>query len=101
MGNRLRSPVLLLLLAIGVVGLVDALIGNAYDLAVLFGATAVLAVAGLTADRGRRRPVRLRADLAAALRDRGLRTGESDDQLLDRAVATYLDALSEPEPTAP
>ena len=100
MGNPLRSGVLWLLLAIGLVGLVDALIGNVYDLAVLFAGVTALSGIGILADRGRRRTLTLRADLAAPLLDQARRTGEPQDQLIDRAVATYLDALAEPGQTA-
>jgi hypothetical protein len=49
---------------------------------------------------GDRRTVGLRADLAATLVARSRRTGEPLDQLTDRAVATYLDALADPDEAA-
>jgi hypothetical protein len=84
-------------LAVAAVGALDAGIGREWELAVLFGAVAVLGLVLLARTRGRRRATTLRADRAAALADRALRTGEPLDQLTDRAVATYLDALAEPD----
>lgn len=88
---------LLAIVVVSAVGVLDAAIAPAWDLVVLFvviGALAsILALRGL----GERRPTALRADLAAALVARSQRTGEPLDQLTDRAVATYLQALADPD----
>lgn len=87
----------LAVLVVALVGLLDAVIGPQWDLAVLFALTAVLSLVLLVRGLGDRRPTDLRADLAAALVARSQRTGEPVDQLTDRAVATYLQALAEPD----
>lgn len=89
------------LVAIGSVGLIDALIGEVWDLAVLFGLVAFTGLVGLVVAFGRRRPVTLRADLASVLVRRSRHTGESLEQVLDRSVATYLEALDESESDTP
>ena len=84
-------------LVVAAVGALDAGIGREWELVGLFGVVALLVLVLLLRTRGHRRQTTLRADLAAALADRSLRTGEPLDQLTDRAVATYLGALSEPD----
>lgn len=88
------------LVGVGAVGLLDAAIGEVWDLAVLFGVVLVLGVAGLAAGVTRRRPVTIRSDLGTQLDERARRAGEPVEQVLDRAVATYLHALEDP-PSAP
>lgn len=94
-GTTTRA-LLLALVVVGLVGVLDAVIGPAWDLAVLFGLVVVLAGVLLLRGLGDRRPLAVRADLVGALVERSQRTGEPLDQLADRAVATYLDALAEP-----
>lgn len=83
------------MLVVALVGVLDAVVGGTWDLAVLFGILAVLGLVLVGAALGSRRSMSLRADLAAELRDRALRTGEAQDAVNDRAVATYLDALGD------
>ncbi len=88
---------LVAVLVVAAVGALDAGIGREWELVGLFGVVAALASVLLLRTRGRRRVTTLRADLAAALADRSLLTGEPLDQVTDRAVATYLGALVEPD----
>lgn len=88
---------LLAILVVAAVGVLDAAIGPAWDLVVLFVLIGALATTLLLRGLGDRRPMAVRADLAAALLARSQRTGEPLDQLTDRAVATYLEALAEPD----
>jgi thioesterase domain-containing protein len=80
------------------VGSIDALVGDHWDLLVLFCLVVVIGVVSLLRSFGRRRQVTLREDLFSTLEARGLGTGESLEQLLDRSVATYLEALDESRP---
>lgn len=93
----LTRVLLVAVLAVAAVGALDAGIAREWELVALFGLIAALGLALLLRTRGHRRRTTLRADLAADLADRSLRTGEPLDQLTDRAVATYLDALAEPD----
>lgn len=88
------------LVVIGAVGLLDAVIGDVWDLAVLFGAVTAIGVVGLVTRAGRRRPVTLRADLATRLDTRARRSGVPFDQLLDRSVAGQLQSMEDPPSTA-
>lgn len=94
----MSSSVSVLLMLLGAVGVLDAAIGAVWDLAVLFAVVILVGAVGLLMGISRRRSVTLRADLAAALSARTRPAGESFDQVLDRAVATYLHALEEPSP---
>lgn len=85
------------LVVVGAVGLLDAVIGDAWDLAVLFGAVVLIGAVGVVVASGRRRSVTLRADLASFLAERARRTGEPFDAVLDRSVATYIEALDDSE----
>lgn len=80
---------------LGVVGAIDSMVGDHWDLLVLFALVLLVGTVVLALSFGPRRQVTLRADLFATLQARALRTGEPLDQLLDRSVATYLDALDE------
>ena len=91
----------LILVAIGLAGLLDALFGETWDLAVLFGLVALIGLVGVISGFGARRPVTLRADLASRLLERSRLGGESLDQVLDRSVATYLHVLRESDPEDP
>lgn len=99
--STMTRVMLLALLVVALVGVLDAAIGPQWDLAVLFGLVAVLTSILLLRGLGDRRTVDLRADLAAELLGRSRRTGEPLDQLTDRAVATYLHALADPDEAAP
>lgn len=83
---------------VAAVGVVDAAIGRTWDLVALFAVLLALGLLGLGWSLGQRRPVTLRVDHAAALQARSQAAGEPLDQVLDRAVATYLTALADPVP---
>jgi hypothetical protein len=78
------------------VGLADAIVGGSADLTVIFVIVLAACLAQLLRVRPRRRPVRLRADLARWLTERAQLAGEPVEQVADRAVATYRSALGEP-----
>jgi membrane protein implicated in regulation of membrane protease activity len=99
--GTVNRVLVLAVLVVGLVGLLDAAIGRTWDLTVLFAVVAVLASVLLLRGLGDRRTVDLRADLAAALTGRSRRTGEPVDQVVDRAVATYLAALADPDEASP
>jgi hypothetical protein len=83
----LNKVLLTVALLVALVGLTDALIGEAYDLAVVFGLAAVLQLALLLRLEARRPAVPLRADLVAWLRDRAAVEGEPIGAVADRCVA--------------
>jgi hypothetical protein len=89
-----RASAVVAVAVVAAVGLLDAVIGEVWDLAVLFGV--VLALAGWSLARlsSGRRPMTLRRDLAARLIHRSRVTGEPIEQMADRAVAIHLDAMS-------
>jgi hypothetical protein len=76
------------------VGLVDAVTASAWDLVVLLAVIVVLALGSLALTYSQRQPTSLRSDLSMAITDRARLSGEPVDQMLDRAVATYLVALN-------
>jgi hypothetical protein len=86
------------LILLGGVGAIDSMVGDHWDLLVLFALVLIVGIVVLVMSFGPRRQVSLRADLFSTLQARALRTGEPLDQLLDRSVATYLDALDESRP---
>jgi hypothetical protein len=100
MGRASRVVLVVILLTAGV-GIVDGALEPSWDLVALFAVVALLA-AGLLVARPRQhhRETTLRDDLALELERRASRSGEPVEQVTDRAVATYLDALSDP-PAAP
>jgi Flp pilus assembly protein TadB len=94
------SRVLLVaVVAVAAVGVLDAGIGRAPDLVVLFGLVAALTTAVLIRSRTDRRDTTLRHDLWDAVHARSQRTGEPLDQLTDRLVADALDRLDGRWPT--
>jgi hypothetical protein len=82
---------------VGAVGVLDAVIGEVWDLVVLFGIVVAIALALLVSMNWRRRPVMLRADHARWLIQRSQLTGEAVEHIADRAIATYRDALIPPD----
>jgi hypothetical protein len=100
-GSRVISVVLAIaVVVVGAVGLIDAGIGRVWDHVVVFAALLVLGVLLIARELGTRRRMTLRADLAGRLSQRALASGESSEAILDRAVATYLEALAD-GPTDP
>lgn len=94
------SRVLLVaVVVVACVGVLDAGIGRAPDLVVLFGLVAALTTAVVIRSRTDRRDATLRNDLWVALHERAQRTGEPFDQLTDRLVADALDRLGGRWPT--
>jgi hypothetical protein len=81
-------------MAIAIVGIVDASIGGSSDLVVLFALLFVLSAALTTRVLGNRRWFRLRGDLAQWLEARAAESGETAENLVDRAVAAYRAGLS-------
>jgi len=99
--STFSTKVLLLgLVALAIVGVVDAVIGGVWDHVALFAMGAVLAAVLLLRTNLRRRTVSLRADHARWLVTRAQLTGEDVGHLTDRAIATYRSALVPDIPTA-
>lgn len=94
--NALTRALPAAVVAVALVGALDAAIGRTWDLVVLFVLLVTIGSTLLVQGLGQRSSVRLRPDLARSLTDRARLGGESVDQVADRAVATYLDALGEP-----
>lgn len=80
-------------LAVAVVGTLDAVFTGDHDLAVLFGLDATLALAALALWAGARRRVAVRADLARWLHGRSELTGEPAERIADRALSAYRRSL--------
>jgi hypothetical protein len=95
---------LVAIVVLGVVGIVDAVIGEVWDHVALFGIVVALATTLLVRANWRRRAVLLRADHVRWLVTRSQLTGEDVEHLTDRAVATYRHALmphDRPDPVRP
>jgi hypothetical protein len=85
--NRLISAVSgLTLTVLAIAGFVETVRQDESGLAVLFGLLG-LGVAGLTIGQTRRRTIVLRRDLAAWVERTSAVTGETDDELTNRAVS--------------
>lgn len=94
MSGGVSSRVLLSLsLTVTVVGLLDAMIGEDWDLFAVFVLSGLLQFALWMRDRASRTPVTLRPDLAHDLMQHAQRTGEPFESVLDRAVAWYQSGL--------
>lgn len=92
-GNALLVGVLAI---VCVTGLVDAIGGQTWDHAALFGAGLALAALLLARFSASRPAIPLRSDLVAWLQRRSQLTGESLERVTDRAVASYRSSLGEP-----
>jgi hypothetical protein len=84
-----NRAVLWLTAAVAGVGVVDASVGQNWDLVAVFALIGVLQLVLLARLSGRRRSVPLRSDLVRWLRDRASAEGESAELLADRAVSAY------------
>lgn len=89
--NRLLDDRLLVGLAALVVGVaaVDAAVSAEWDLVATAVLGLVLLLGALARSWTRRRPATVRADLAGWLADQAHRTGERQEVLVDRALASY------------
>jgi hypothetical protein len=88
---RTMLAVTLVLCAVGMVGAVGS--GDP-DLAVVFGAVAVITIVLLTRTMVGRVLVPVRADLVRWMAGRAVVAGERTEDLADRAVAAYRDGLT-------
>lgn len=94
MAPRTTASKLLSLAVIGAgVGAVDAAVGGAWDLFVLFVATGLLVLGAIAISRSSRPTVTLRRDLHRWLSDEAHLAGEPVGRLLDRAVAARRDGF--------
>lgn len=96
-----RPMVQVVLTVVGTVGLVDALAGATWDLAVLFAAVTVLSVLLVVRAWARSNQVAVRGDLASWLATRAAVGGESVDSVADRALSAYRAGVTaDPSPPA-
>ena len=91
--RRPAFPLTALSLLIAGIGVVDAAIGDAWDLVVLFAAIALVQVWILAKVLDSRVAVSLRPDLARWAATRSQRTGEPVADVVDRAVAQFQHGL--------
>ncbi len=91
---------LVTMIVIAVIGAVDAMVGESWDLAVVLGALVVLAVVLLIRTFGRRPVVAVRADLVRWMAGRAATTGERTEDVADRAIAAYRAGLVVEDPDA-
>ena len=99
--RRLPSELLLALL-VAIVGAVDAFIGDAFDLFVLFVVVASLCLVGVVRTTAQRDRVHVRADLARWLAVTAAEQGERPSDLADRAIGSFRAALiHDPGDTGP
>lgn len=92
----MRRPAIALTVAtliVSMVGVVDAAIGQVWDLFVLFLVVAALQLAVIASSLGNRVDVSLRPDLARFVVQRSQRTGEPVDDVVDRSVAWFQHGL--------
>jgi hypothetical protein len=95
MTSTFSSKLLLLgIIAVALIGLLDAAIGEVWDHVALFAFGAVLAGSLLLRTNLRRRAVSVRHDHARWLVTRAQVTGEDVERITDRAIATYRHALA-------
>lgn len=83
----LNKLILAFAVIVSAVGALDAAVGEAWDLVVVFALGCVLQLALLVRLQVRRPAVPLRADLVAWLQDRAAAQGEPIDAVADRCVA--------------
>lgn len=90
------KALLILILLTAAVGVADAALEQAWDHLVIFGASAALALA-LAAEFSIGRPVvSVRRDLVHWLTRRSHLTGETVEQVIDRAIDTHIAAIDPP-----
>jgi hypothetical protein len=88
--------VLIATVLVAAVGVVDALVGRAYDLVVVFTIVGALQLVLLARLSSRRPHVPVRADLVAWLTERAALEGDSVEAEIDRALAAFRDDLIGP-----
>ncbi len=93
--SRTDRILILAVVLVALTGLFDAWVIEEAETALLFGALLTLGLVLLARTLSKRRPFRVRADLAAWLRQRSDLTGEPVEQIVDRALATYRLELGE------
>lgn len=106
MGSVTDRVLLLAVALVALAGVFDAIIIRQYELILLFAVILGMAFVLLARSFSKRRALRVRADLAKWLIRRSNLTGESAEQIADRALATYRLQLGEElqlseEPDAP
>jgi len=79
--------VLVLATVVSLVGLVDALVGPTWDFVAVFGLALVLQLVLLVRGLGGRAEVSVRRDLASWVAARAVATGETPEEVVDRALA--------------
>ncbi|MEY4373013.1 MAG: hypothetical protein RL219_1782 [Actinomycetota bacterium] len=86
--NAQRVPWEMIAVAIaGSVGLVDAAVGHAADLVVVFAVVVLLALVAMARSLVSRRRIPVRADVLAWLEETSLAEGEPVNDVADRALA--------------
>ena len=93
--SRIDRVLILAIVLVALAGFFDAWVIEEPDLVVLFVTILVIGLVLLARTLSKRRSLRVRADLAAWLQQRSDLTGESPEQLADRALATYRLQLGE------
>jgi lysylphosphatidylglycerol synthetase-like protein (DUF2156 family) len=75
------------------IGLLDAVVGRAWDFAVVFGLTLILQLVLLARFHRGRAELTVRRDLASWVAARAVATGESPEEVVDRALAMVRSGL--------
>ena len=100
--SRTDRVLILAVVLVALTGLFDAWVIEEPETALLFGTALALALVLLARTLSKRRPLRVRADLAVWMQQRSDLTGEPVEQIADRALATYRlqlgEEADEPEP---
>lgn len=89
--------VLVLATAVAVVGLVDTVISQEWDFAVVFGLAVVLQLVVLLQTRTGRAWLSVRRDLATWVMGRAVATGETPDAVVDQCLASVRAGLADDE----
>ncbi len=93
--TRTDRVLILAVVLVALAGFLDAWVIEEPEIALLFGAVLILGLALLARTLSKRRPLRVRADLAGWMQQRSDLTGEPVEQIADRALATYRLQLGE------
>lgn len=93
--SRTDRIMILAVVLVALTGLFDAWIIEEPETALLFVVLLILGLVLLARTVSKRRPLRVRADLAGWMQQRSDLTGEPVEQIADRALATYRLQLGE------
>lgn len=80
--------VLVLATVVALVGLIDAVVGQTWDFAAVFGLAVLLQLLVLLQATTGRTTLTVRRDLAAWVADRAVATGETPDAVIDECLAS-------------